>query len=666
METNDDYTMAELLRIALGSPQLNKENLHLLHALLRYLLNRMDCECETIIVEGVEANCLKELLPHCEEPLKLTKADAYSCNMKGAKRSKKIDTLDKHLMNLEEKYAEHLSKLCECSRVKDKLFDIRMWDKYSSQNEDLCTCPGLDAREFCKFLNNGYFIFKLRHNILVPVLEKFDEFEKIVEKLNQALADFVSNTEENMNRLQMVDSITYEIAALHKAFDSNIITYINAIEEVDDMLIAKTDRIFLPTITNCLKKNFKRAEKNIKQLRKNKMLCPKTTLIQVTPDQCLSCSFNINPNARIELKSPKRRHRECSEIKCFDWLDYKSPLEKKIAVARESALNCRNEIVTIGGIGAECLSKMIWECRDPPMQFKPAMQINCDSPASLIDLEERSLEVQEKLEEHFELIRRNGKSMDHLFSSLEWGHYTSEYEDLCRIPGVVESEDCMLVQNGYFNRHLRRNMLLPVFKNMTRLENRVEEVQKRIRRFNEKAYETHENLNLVGPLITNIHIMKTQVTENNLIFLDAVRELNEMLYGKLDRIHSPCLVNYIKKRSQFTREILKEIKQGPITCKPLKPLKISGDKCLSCGNRNIDWKKISDRKKMKVECDYEKGKICPSTFKVRTPQRFEDYEKKPEHLIYSGSISFDLDDKHDSIVSFVTNDSTSLITNITL
>ncbi|KAI9588603.1 hypothetical protein GQX74_004448 [Glossina fuscipes] len=740
METNDDYTMAELLRIALGSPQLNKENLHLLHALLRYLLNRMDCECETIIVEGVEANCLKELLPHCEEPLKLTKADAYSCNIKGAKRSKKIDTLDKHLMNLEEKYAEHLSKLCECSRVKDKLFDIRMWDKYSSQNEDLCTCPGLDAREFCKFLNNGYFIFKLRHNILVPVLEKFDEFEKIIDKLNQALADFVSNTEENMNRLQMVDSITYEIAALHKAFDSNIVTYINAIEEVDDMLIAKTDRIFLPTITNCLKKNFKRAEKNIKQLRKNKMLCPKTTLIQVTPDQCLSCSFNINPNARIELKSPKRRHRECSEIKCFDWLDYKSPLEKKIAVARESAvkerqksivdepsdlslfnesikttsqsghmpssflvnkeytvgellrialgaptlnkenlvilhaiflfllekLNCRNEIVTIGGIGAECLSKMIWECRDPPMKFKPAMQINCDSPASLIDLEERALEVQEKLEKHFELIRQNGKSMDHLFSSLEWGHYTSEYEDLCRIPGVVESEDCMLVQNGYFNRHLRRNMLLPVFKNMTRLENRVEEVQKRIRRFNEKAYETHENLNLVGPLITNIHIMKTQVNENNLIFLDAVRELNEMLYGKLDRIHSPCLVNYIKKRSQFTREILKEIKQGPITCKPLKPLKISGDKCLSCGNQNIDWKKISDRKKMKVECDYEKGKICPRTFKVRTPQHFEDYEKKPEHLIYSGSISFDLDDKHDSIVSFVTNDSTSLITNITL
>lgn len=317
-------------------------------------------------------------------------------------------------------------------------------------------------------------------------------------------------------------------------------------------------------------------------------------------------------------------------------------------------LNCRNEIVTIGGIEGECLSKMISECHDPPMKFKPKMQIDFDRPASLTHLEERSLEMQEKLENHFALIRQNGKSLDYCFSSLEWGHYTSEYEDLCRIPGVAESDDCLLAQNGHFNRHLRQTMLIPVLKNMAHLEIRIDEVQDRMTRFSKEAYQKHENLNIIGALINDIQNMKKQVTENDLTFLDAVRELNEMLFGKLDRIHSPCLVNYIKKRSQFTRQIIKGISTGPLTCKPLKPLKISGDKCLSCGkiSRSIDWKKTSHRMKMKDECDHEKGKICPSTFKVRTPSLFKDYETKPEHLIYSGSISVDAEDKHDSVISF--------------
>uniref|UniRef100_A0A1A9ZTV9 Uncharacterized protein n=1 Tax=Glossina pallidipes TaxID=7398 RepID=A0A1A9ZTV9_GLOPL len=362
METKEDYTMGELLRIALGSPQLNKENLDLLHALLRYLINRMDCGCETIIVEGVAANCLKELLPYCEEPVKLMKANPYGCNFNWDERSAKIDTLDKHLINLEEKYAEHVAKLYECSRVNDELLDIRRWDKYSSQNEDLCTCPGLDAQEFCKFLNNGYFIFKLRHNILIPVLEKFDEFEKIVENLNQALIDFVNNTEENMDRLRMVDLITCKIVALTGEFDCNTITFINAMEEVDNMLIAKTDRIFLPTITNCLKKNFDRIEKNIKRLGKNKMLCPKTTLIQITHDQCLSCSFNINPNGDENLREPKRRfiaHRECNGMKCFDWVDHKSSFEQKISETRESASKERSRPLADTGSDISLFSQSI-------------------------------------------------------------------------------------------------------------------------------------------------------------------------------------------------------------------------------------------------------------------------------------------------------------------
>uniref|UniRef100_A0A1A9UVV2 Uncharacterized protein n=1 Tax=Glossina austeni TaxID=7395 RepID=A0A1A9UVV2_GLOAU len=345
METKEVYTMGELLRIALGSPQLNKENLDLLHALLRYLINRMDCGCETIIVEGVAANCLKELLPHCEEPLKLTKAYPYSCNIDEGERSAKLDTLDKHLINLEAKYAEHSAKIEQCSRVNDQLFDSQIWDKYSSQNEDLCRCPGLDTQESCKFLTNGFFILKLRHNILTPVLQKFDGFEKIVGNLNQALVDFVKNTEESMDRLRMVDSITYEIIALTRKFDCNTITFLNAMEEVDNMLIAKTDRIILPAITNCLKKNFDRVEENIERLRKNKMLCPKTTLIQVTPDQCLSCSFNINPNEDKNVRGSKRRfigRKECDGMKCFDWADHRSRnFEKKVSEVRGSAIKDR-------------------------------------------------------------------------------------------------------------------------------------------------------------------------------------------------------------------------------------------------------------------------------------------------------------------------------------
>uniref|UniRef100_A0A1A9UVV3 Uncharacterized protein n=1 Tax=Glossina austeni TaxID=7395 RepID=A0A1A9UVV3_GLOAU len=331
-------------------------------------------------------------------------------------------------------------------------------------------------------------------------------------------------------------------------------------------------------------------------------------------------------------------------------------------------LNSRNETVTIGGIAGECLSKMISECRDPPMKLTPEMQIDFDRPANLTHLEERSLEMQEKLENHFAFLGQNDKSLDYWFSSLQWGHYTDENEDLCHIPGVVESDDCRLVQNGHFNRHLRQTMLVPVLKNMTHLENRIDEVQDRIRRFNEEAYQTHENLNIIGPLINDIQNMKKQVTENNLTFLNAVRELNEMLFGKLDRIHSPCLVSYIKKRSQFTRQIIKGMQQGPLTCKPLKPLKISGDKCLSCGriSRNIDWKKTSDRMKIKDECNCEKGQICSSTFKVRTPQHFEGYEKKPEHLIYSGSIAADVEDKQDSVISFFLYDSASVMMNATL
>lgn len=365
METKEEYTIGELLRIALGSPQLNKENLDLLHALLWYLINRMDCGCETIIVEGVAANCLKELLPHCEEPLKLMKATPYGCSFNGGERSAKIDTLDKHLVNLEEKYAEHLAKLNECNRLNNELFDIRMWDKYSSQNEDLCTCPGLDSREFCKFLMNGYFIFKLRHNVLVPVLQKFDEFEKIVTNLNQALIDFVNNTEENIDRLRMVDSITNEIVALTRQFDHNAITFISAVEEVDDMLIAKTDRIFLPTITNCLKKNFNRVEKNIKRLRKNKIVCPKTTLIRITHDQCLSCSFNINPinpNGDKNVKEPKRRfigHRECSDMECFGWVDNKPNFGKKISEPRESTIKERSRSLADAGSDISLFSQSI-------------------------------------------------------------------------------------------------------------------------------------------------------------------------------------------------------------------------------------------------------------------------------------------------------------------
>lgn len=286
LEVIKTFTLNDLAKIALGAPKLTKEHLSVLQSLLIILLRKLDCHNETVHISGMPGKCLQKLLQeNSQKPI----YDFQLKNLKSFKEKYKLLVkLEHRLDNLQTNLDEHFDKIRRCHMT--NIFQVHMWDFYSSGTEDLCSLYMPKNKDLCLLLRNIIFNKELRKRMTQPLVQHVIDFEKQIEQMRLKLEELHKNTGDNSKSQNCIQFLVCNIEVLRPRLMQYNKVFREAMEETQEMLNCKLERVTLPAIKKYLDDRFSVIENHLKILKKETKICASTKPINIKKKTCLSCT----------------------------------------------------------------------------------------------------------------------------------------------------------------------------------------------------------------------------------------------------------------------------------------------------------------------------------------------------------------------------------------
>ncbi|KAM7358004.1 uncharacterized protein ACRADG_003129 [Cochliomyia hominivorax] len=283
MSAEYNLKLKDLAQIALGTPELNNINIALLQSLMEILLKKLNCENEEVSLNAYEAR-------HLENMLKSAKLSPLAFNDDNveiiAPKLERLDNLQQCIKKLDEKVSKHLEEIQRKSNFGETAVSWENWSSYGC--EDLCTTSDPENEMACKLLKNTDFLKKLLRRISSPMVNRMFYFEDKISKLNEEFSNFIQKAEEEFLKIQLLEKCILEIESLRQTMEENETQFLNTMEEIQDMLDSKLDKIHMPALKKYITDNFKRIDLNINRLNEKKE-CQQAAGIIMEGIRCVSC-----------------------------------------------------------------------------------------------------------------------------------------------------------------------------------------------------------------------------------------------------------------------------------------------------------------------------------------------------------------------------------------
>ncbi|XP_061391989.1 uncharacterized protein LOC133327487 [Musca vetustissima] len=283
-----EFKLQDLAKIALGSADLTNVNIAVLQSLIEILLKKLNCQSEAVILSSFEGNKLQNLLNQSKlSPLAIDdeKIEVISDKLQ------RLLKLEQVVQTMDEKLSCHLEESSRQSNQNETTLQLDNWQNFNP--EDLCTICNPDNVIACKLLKNTDFLKKLLRRISAPMVDRVFQLENKIAALEKEFNAFIARTEEHYLKIQLLEKCLHEIELLRKKINENQTQFICVMEEVQDMLDAKLDKIHVPALKKYIKDNFLRISREINDLQAREE-CPRAAGIIMSGLQCMSCgSANI-------------------------------------------------------------------------------------------------------------------------------------------------------------------------------------------------------------------------------------------------------------------------------------------------------------------------------------------------------------------------------------
>ncbi|XP_030385300.1 uncharacterized protein LOC115632335 [Scaptodrosophila lebanonensis] len=289
-----ELTMEELVRIALGVPELTRVNVAVLQSLLVMLMKKINCQNDLVTITGFESKCMEKILEQSKiSPIPFNDENIVPISEK----LDKVSSMEKRIEELEHKLEQHFQQIRICNKVNDKKYQMSTWEKYSSPCEDLCTACDEDNKIACSLLQNMDFMKKLLRRVATPILDQLDEISAKLERFYETLKAFLKKADELFERLELVKQCVVEIENLRKLVEEYNLTFIGTMEELQDMLDSKLDKVHMPALKKYIRDRFDDIEVRLVQIE-SKETCPRAAGFINTNLKCLSCG---NTNIGVDV-----------------------------------------------------------------------------------------------------------------------------------------------------------------------------------------------------------------------------------------------------------------------------------------------------------------------------------------------------------------------------
>ncbi|XP_017030346.1 uncharacterized protein [Drosophila kikkawai] len=288
MPVHVELTLEELTRIALGVPELTQTNVAVLHSLLNVLLKKLNCQQDVVSISGFEGKCMERILEQSKiSPLAF---DVQSI-VPISEQLDKVQLMEQRIRQLETKLECHFKQIRICNKAKDQKLRIHHAEQYASPCEDLCTTCDEDNKIACSLLANVDFMKKLMRYIANPIIDQMDQMGRKLDKFYASLQEFLQKTEALYKRLELVKQCVVEIEGIRKLVQEYNLTFIGTMEELQDMLDSKLDKVHMPALKKYIRDRFDDLERRL-HLLEDKDECPRAAGFINTGLTCLSCNSN--------------------------------------------------------------------------------------------------------------------------------------------------------------------------------------------------------------------------------------------------------------------------------------------------------------------------------------------------------------------------------------
>uniref|UniRef100_A0A0A1XM59 Ethanolamine-phosphate cytidylyltransferase n=1 Tax=Zeugodacus cucurbitae TaxID=28588 RepID=A0A0A1XM59_ZEUCU len=285
MAPKAQFTLEELTKIALGAPELTSTSVHVLHSLINTILKKLDCQNDIVSISGVESDCLAGLL-HKSKSAPIT-MDDKQISIIGPKLYA-ITEMERSIDEVKSKLDNHIQTARKFGHLSQMKYDLKDWENFKANADSTCI-PCVEENTFaCFMIGNIDFLKKLQRRIAEPMVLNLFEFEQEIKHLSEDMNELIANASANLEKLALIEGALRAVEDLKDQIEQHNLRFLGTMEEVQDILDFKLDKLQIPALKRYITINLHRVEARI-ALIQNKVDCPKPPGIISSGLRCLSC-----------------------------------------------------------------------------------------------------------------------------------------------------------------------------------------------------------------------------------------------------------------------------------------------------------------------------------------------------------------------------------------
>ncbi|KNC33120.1 hypothetical protein FF38_04712 [Lucilia cuprina] len=306
-------------------------------------------------------------------------------------------------------------------------------------------------------------------------------------------------------------------------------------------------------------------------------------------------TFTLDELAKIALGAPELTNEHLSVL-------------QSLLIILLQKLNCHNETVRIQGFPAKCIQKLLNETTsEVKYDFQMTTIKSYEEKWKLLEkLENKTQEIDDKIEGHFEEIRKYHKT--NVFDPIYWDLYAAPNEDLCTLYTKHNKERCLMVGNSVFNVGLRNRVSIFLVERVKEYETKIDSMVDKLKEIKQLVNKAAGKQKCIEYMVNDIEDIRSCLNKNEQVFREAMLETQEMLNCKLDRVTLPAMKKYLEQRYAEINEFLKELQKESRKCHILKPMLMEDkNSCLSCGRHR---KLVLGKQVQSMKTSDETGDKC--------------------------------------------------------
>ncbi|CAD7003262.1 unnamed protein product [Ceratitis capitata] len=255
--TESEFCLQELLKVALGHGSVTTFNTMVLHSLLELVLIKLSCANEKVSIGGYDSKIIEGLL----QTSNISPLPFNSEKMEPADQFDNLEQLESTIDSLEDKINEHLE-------------EVRM------TGEHICTTCDPDIKQICDIIGNSDFKHTILKQILPPIYSRFQAMSK---KLDNFEAEFISWSglmEEHLKKMSWNEYIIKSFDNVENHLNAYRADFIKVMENLQDIMDTKVDRADMLLLQDSAAKKFRDIQIKLNDLIV-KAMKPKATVIVI-------------------------------------------------------------------------------------------------------------------------------------------------------------------------------------------------------------------------------------------------------------------------------------------------------------------------------------------------------------------------------------------------